>query len=225
MNKKYYMILDCETVTDARVPYDVAFILIDRAGNVIERFNALTAETMHNPTMRFILEKDNFSARKAGFYLTRTPAQVMPFAQIAAHVWAIIRAFDAVVVAYNVAFDRGVLNAYSRKLDGCNFFPDDCIIWDMWTMALYSICASRNYANYCDTHEMLTDKGNRKSGAEAVYSYLMDNPAFEEAHTALADCEIEVQIFLAILARKKKLHTDVCGCVSSRKPWREYLKA
>ena len=225
MQKKFYMILDCETVADARVPYDVAYILIDRAGNVIERFNALTAETMNNPTMRFILKKDNFSARKAGFYLTHTPAEVMPFSQIAAHVWAIIRAFDAVVVAYNVAFDRGVLNAYSREIDGCDFFPDDCVIWDLWTMALYSICASRNYANFCDAHNMRTDKGNIKSGAEAVFAYLKNNPEFEEAHTALNDCEIEAQIFLAILARKKKLHTDVCGNVRYREPWREYLQA
>ena len=224
MAKRYYMILDCETITDARVPYDVAFVLIDRAGNVIERFNALTAEVMNDATLRYILKKDRYTAHKAGFYLTNTPAEVMPFTQIAAHVWAVIRAFDAVVVAYNVAFDRGALNAYSRTIDGCDFFPDDCIIWDMWTMALYTVCASRNYANYCDAHEMHTDKGNRKSGAEAVYSYLVNNPEFEEAHTALADCEIEVQIFLAILARKKKLHTDECGGVRYRKPWREYLQ-
>lgn len=223
MQKKFYMILDCETVADARVPYDVAYILIDRAGNVIERFNALTAETMNNPTMRFILEKDNFAAHKAGFYLTNTPAEIMPFTQIAAHVWAMIQAFNAVVVAYNVKFDYRVLNAYSRKLDGCDFFPPECEIWDMWTMALYSICASRNYAAFCDAHDMRTDKGNRKSGAEAVFAYLQNNPEFEEAHTALADCEIEVQIFLAILARKKKLHTDLCGFVARREPWQKYL--
>lgn len=224
MNKRYYMILDCETITDARVPYDVAYILIDRAGNVIERFNALSAEVMDNVTLRYILEKDRYTAHKAGFYLTGTPAEVMPFAQIAAKVWAIVTAFDAVVVAYNATFDRNALNEYCRRLDGCDFFPTDCEIWDMLTMALYAVCASRNYANFCDAHALYTDKGNRKSGAEAVYAYLMNNPEFEEAHTALADCEIEAQIFLAILARKKKLHREMVGGVTRHEPWRKYLK-
>ena len=38
-SKKFYMVLDTETVADARVPYDVAWIIVDRNGKVYERFN------------------------------------------------------------------------------------------------------------------------------------------------------------------------------------------
>ena len=36
--KKFYMVLDTETVADARVPYDVAWVIVDREGNVVARF-------------------------------------------------------------------------------------------------------------------------------------------------------------------------------------------
>lgn len=224
MTKKFYLVLDTETVADARVPYDIAWILIDRQGEVVERFNALTAEVLDSPTMRYVLEHDNFAKRKAGFYLTNTPAQVMPFDDICTYTNAVIATFDAVVVAYNARFDRNALNNYSQAVLGKKFISDAVTVWDLWTMALYTVCASRNYARYCDENGKVNERGNRQSTAEAVYGYMVNNGAFVEEHTALADAEIEAEILFNIFKRKQKLNTDMCGCCASREPWKRYLK-
>lgn len=224
MSKKYYMVLDTETA--GNVPFDIAYCLIDRKGNVIERYNALTAEVFNDSTARYMLAHDQYmNAKKVKFYLkSSTPAPVRPFAVIAAHVRATIEHYNCAVVAYNAQFDYDKLNNYSVALTGKEFFPIDVQIWDMQTMALYTLCASRNYAKYCKVNGMTTPKGNCKCTAESVYSYIADNAEFEEAHTALADCEIEAQILTAVFSRKKKLHTAFCGGTIKHAPWRRYLK-
>lgn len=225
MSKKFYMVLDCETVTDARVPYDVAYIIVTRTGEVVERFNALAAEIIDSPMGRYILAADGFAKRKAAFYLTEdAPAEVMPFDDIAAHVHDTICAYDCTVIAYNAAFDVRVLNSYTQAVMGCDFFPVNTLVWDLWTMSLYTVCASHNYGEFCELHNMRTDSGNIRTNAESVFAYLTDNAIFTEEHTALADCEIEAEIFARVLNRKKKLHTDMCGCVSRREPWQKYCK-
>ena len=67
-------------------------------------------------------------------------------------------------------------------------------------------CKSRNYLRYCAKRHFLTDSGNPKSSAEIVYRYLSSNDDFIEEHTALSDCEIEADILLAAIARKKRLY-------------------
>lgn len=225
MSKKYYMVLDCETVTDARVPYDVAYIIITRTGEVVERFNALAAEIIDSPMGRYILAADSFANRKAAFYLAEdTPAEVMLFENIAEHVHDAICAYGCTVIAYNAAFDVRVLNAYTRAINRGEFFPINTPVWDLWTMSLYTVCASRNYGEFCELHQMYTDSGNIRTNAESVFAYLTDNAEFAEEHTALADCEIESEIFRRVLKRKQKLHTDYCKNVACREPWRKYCK-
>lgn len=222
--KKYYMVLDTETVTDARIPYDIAWIIVDREGNVYERFNALTAEVMDNPTLRQCVRKDSFSKRKASFYLDDEPADVLSFFDI--HMItqeALYKYAICTVVAYNAAFDVKVLNDYSNLLLGIPFFDDEPI-WDLWNMALNVICDSRNYVNWCIEHNFASDKGNLSSSAESVYSYLSNCGDFEEDHTALSDCEIEAEILQAVFNRKKKLHTDFCSPVMHRSVWKHRLK-
>lgn len=116
MTKKYYMVLDTETVADARVPYDVAWILVDRKGKAVERFNGLTAEIMQNETLRYLIKRDSFSKRKAAFYLDDAPAQIMTFDDICTYTNHVIATFDATMVAYNAGFDVKVLNDYANVL-------------------------------------------------------------------------------------------------------------
>ena len=224
MEKKYYMVLDTETVADARVPYDVAWIIVDRNGHVIERFNGLTAEIMTNPTLRYLIKRDSFSKRKAAFYLDGDPAQIMPFEEIMNYTCDIIANYDAVVVAYNAGFDVKVLNDYANILFGEQFFAENTVIWDLWNMALNTICDSGNYVRWCIDAGFITEKGNISCSAEAVYSYLSHNGDFEEDHTALSDCEIEAKILQAVFDRKQKLITDYCSPVFRQKVWKKRLK-
>ncbi len=224
MTKKYYMVLDTETVADARVPYDVAWILVDRKGNSIERFNGLTAEIMQNETLRYLIKRDSFSKRKAAFYLDNEPAPIMDFETIHWYTTQTIEKFDAIVVAYNAGFDVKVLNDYAKVLMGERFFTEDTEVWDLWNMALNTICDSSNFVRWCIDNGFITEKGNISCSAEAVYSYLTQNGEFEEDHTALSDCEIEAKILQAVFDRKQKLETSMCAPVCCRKVWKDRLK-
>lgn len=223
-NKKFYMVLDTETVADARVPYDVAWIIVDREGQVYERFNALTAEVLHNETLRYLIKKDSFAKRKAAFYLDDNPAEIMPFERIFCEFEYFYRIYKPVVVAYNAAFDVKVLNDYSNVLIGINFFSDEVEVWDLWNMTLNTICDSSNYVRWCIDSGFITEKGNISCNAESVYSYLTKNETFTEDHTALSDCEIEAKILQAVFDRKKKLNTKMCSPVFRQKVWKKRLK-
>lgn len=224
MGKKYYMVLDTETVADARVPYDVAWIVVDREGNVVERFNGLAAEILQNLTLRYLVRRDSFAKRKAGFYLDGEPAAIMPFEDIMNYTCDVIADYDATVVAYNAAFDIKVLNDYANVLFGEDFFPEDVKVWDLWNMALNTICDSSNYVRWCINSGFITEKGNISCSAEAVFSYLSQESDFEEDHTALSDCEIEAQILQAVFNRKQKLHTKYCTPVFRQEVWKKRLK-
>ncbi len=222
--KSYYMVLDTETVTDARIPYDIAWILVDRKGEIIERFDALTAEVMCNKTFRYLIECDSFSKRKAAFYLENTPAQVMLFYDIMRYTVETIEKYDATVVAYNASFDVRVLNNYANVLFGHDFFNIDTFrVWDLWNMALNTICDSSNYVRWCEACGFRTDKGHLRSNAESVYSYLSGDTNFSEEHTALADCEIESEILQKVFRRKQKLYTGMCGFVCHQPVWKNRL--
>lgn len=225
MSKKYYMVLDTETVADARVPYDVAWIIVDRNGQIYERFNGLVAEVLHNETLRYLVRKDSFSKRKASFYLDNEPAQIMPFDTIAKIALQTLRYYEnIIVVAYNAAFDIKVLNDYSQVLRDMPFFDPNTEIWDLWNMALNTICDSSNYVRWCIDSGFITEKGNISCSAEGVYSYLTKNATFEEDHTALSDCEIEAKILQAVFDRKQRLETSMCSPVFRQKVWKNRLK-
>lgn len=225
MTKKYYMVLDTETVADARVPYDVAFIIVDREGVIYDRYNALTAEVLNNETMRYLVKRDSFSKRKAAFYLDNAPATIKPFAAIVFDIRNFIADYDnAIVVAYNAAFDIKVLNDYANIILNEDCFSQDTEVWDLWNMALNTICDSSNYVRWCIDSGFISEKGNISCSAEAVYSYLSENKEFEEDHTALSDCEIEAQILQAVFDRKQKLETSMCSPVFRQRVWKERLK-
>ena len=224
MAKKYYMVLDTETVADARVPYDVAWILVDRKGEVVKRFNGLTAEIMQNETLRYLIKRDSFAKRKAAFYLDNEPAQIMTFDDICTYTNHVIATFNATMVAYNAGFDVKVLNDYANVLLNKKFFSDSVEVWDLWNMALNTICDSSNYVRWCIDSGFITEKGNISCSAESVYSYLTGNATFEEDHTALSDCEIEAKILQAVFDRKQKLETSMCSPVFRQKVWKERLK-
>lgn len=224
MAKKFYMVLDTETVAEARVPYDVAWIIVDREGNIYERFNALAAEVMQNETLRYLVKKDSFSKRKASFYLEDNSTEIMPFEKIKCMADYHLHVYNCVVVAYNAAFDVKVLNDYANVLFGLPFFPESVEVWDLWNMALNTVCDSSNYVRWCIDAGFITEKGNISCSAEAVYSYLTRAADFEEQHTALADCEIEAQILQAVFDRKKKLVTGYCSPVFRQTVWKQRLK-
>lgn len=228
-NKKFYMVLDTETTSNAKMVYDIAYTIIDRKGNVIEQANYLVKEIIDHPFLRGILQRDKFSSRKyREIYAERYVNEkkiVLPFLTIRQNFRRAIRTYDCVVVAYNAKFDFEALTNMAHDMGKKSFFTKDTKVWDLWNISLHILCDSRNYVKFCDENNFVSEKGNRKSSAETVYRYITKNLEFEEAHTALADTEIEAAILLACLKRRKKLHTDYVGQAFRHPIWCSRCKA
>ncbi len=226
-SKKFYMVLDTETVADARVPFDVAFTIIDRKGNAVETGQFFTAEIVDNPTGLYLLCKDSFSRRKADFYLEaakQQPQNVMPFDIIADIINDKIDAYNATVCAYNAKFDVTVCENFAQALGMPYFFAPSVQVWDIWNIALNIFCKSRNYVNFARENGFVTEKNNVSSSAETVYRYITNNPNFVESHTALDDTSIEAEILAQAFKRHKPLVTNFAGAMFHHPIWKQYLQ-
>ena len=207
--RKVFAILDIETVADARLAFDVAWIICDSRGNILERYNALVAEIVNAPFGWALLSRDSFMKNKWHFYrdaLTFNGIPVKSFETIAADFAAISKRYNAhtVMCAYNGKFDYSVLNDNATIYYGGEFFNSEIEIVDILTVALSTICDSNSYVRWCLLNGFVTDKGNVKTSAETVYAYLMRDCEYKEAHHALEDCEIERDIYFKARRYRRK---------------------
>lgn len=227
--KKHYMVLDTETASTSRVPFDIAYTIVDRKGNVVEAANFFVNEIFNSPLGKHLVSLDDFSRGKSKFYFDHAATHaemVQPFATVQKRLRDAVEKYNCVVVAYNAEFDYKALNNFSLSL-GCGetFFTTETEIWDLWNIALHTLCNSRRYVKFANENDFTSDKGNLKTSAEVVYRYITQNVEFVEAHTALADTEIEAAILTACLKRKKKLETNFVGQVFRHPIWKKRCKA
>lgn len=229
------MVLDTETTTNARIPYDIAYSIFDRNGNIIGQHNYLMAEMFNSPIGIHTLKYDTYSKSKYEGYLEMIKngsVDMKPFAAIRKEMRSTIDKFNATVVAYNAQFDYDALNNFSDTLICDKFFKDETPVWDLMNIVLNIFVPSKNYQMFCDMNGFFSKNqygqrrkdGNRSTDAETMFNYLFDTTDFKEAHTALADTEIEGAILLKALSRKKKLYTDFVGKVYTSPIWKEYCK-
>lgn len=107
--------------------------------------------------------------------------------------WNVVAAY-----AYNSPFDDGVFTFNNDWYKTINPF-DNMPIYDIRGLVSEFISTTQDYKEFCEQHERFTPKGHYSATAETVYQYLTENTDFIEAHTALADSEIEAEILLACL--------------------------
>ena len=82
-------------------------------------------------------------------------------------------------------------------------------MFDVWGLACDRLLNRKAYKEMCLEGAMLTNSGDYfKTSAETAYRYLKEQYDFEEAHTALADAEIEAFILAKILM-KGKIQTGI----------------
>ena len=225
--RKYYMVLDTETVATARVPFDIAYTMIDRKGNIVEQRNYFVDEVLNSELVMYILSKDSFSKSKFDFYnqiKIEQPNNIMSFTNIAFEIADVLEKTNCAVVAYNAAFDVRALNNFSNAMNLGDFFYSNVEIWDLLNIALHSLCNSQNYVEFALLNNFITEAGNIKTSAEAVFNYLLKGEKFVEEHTALADSEIEARILQACFDRKKKLEKEYAGPIFNHPIWKEKMK-
>lgn len=224
--RKVFAILDIETITDARLAFDIAWIVKDSSGNTLEKRNYLVREIMDTPFSSILIRRDSFMKNKANFYMDGiafNSFDIMSLASIQCDFACIGARYNAKVVmcAYNAKFDYNVLNDNMQAYYGMDFFDSDVEIVDIMTMALATICDTNKFVRWCQLNNMVTDKGNVKTNAQTVYAYLTRDADFIEAHHALADCEIEADIYFKARKYRKKHHKHFANPIFACKEWKK----
>jgi hypothetical protein len=198
-----FMVFDIETTLKKRIAFDVAWKTIDRAGRVYGQGSYIVREAFQHD-VPFFAEKLGLYFDDA--YLHRVkPASIL---EIRAAFSNQIRDLQTlghrvILAAYNSAFDAKYLpetlkiltaNPDARWLDTRVELMD---IWDYWGESV-----PLNYARYAAA----SNSGKYVStSAESAYRYESGDSDFEEYHRAWHDVEIEAEILLKALSRKKRM--------------------
>ena len=211
--RKVFVILDIETVTDARLAFDIAWIVCDSKGNILERYNALVSEVVNSPFGMALLRRDSFIKNMSQMYIDAinfNSIDIKSFADI-------MQDFNNISIRYNA---KTVMCAYNAKFD-YSVLNDNVEIVDIMTMALATVCDTNKYVLWCIQNGMITEKGNIKTNAQTVYAYILNDVNFIEAHHALEDCEIEKVIYFKARNRKQKHHKQFAMPVFHCKEWKK----
>lgn len=224
--RKVFAILDIETITDARLAFDIAWIVKDSKGNTLESRNYLVREVMNTPFASILIRRDSFMKNKADFYMDGIAFDSFDIASLASiqcDFMDIALRYNAKIVmcAYNAKFDYSVLNDNMQAYYGMDFFDSSVEIVDIMTMALATICDTNKFVRWCQLTNHVTAKGNVQTNAETVYAYLTRDSDFVEAHHALQDCEIESEIYFKARKYRKKHHKQFANPVFACKEWKK----
>lgn len=209
--KNYYLVLDVETANTIGQPlvYDLGFKLVDTMGRVYKQFSFVINEIFWDEKKIYKNPKMMNSAYYAeklplyykGIYETKE-FTCKPLRYAKAVIDNICKEYNVkAICAYNATFDTKALRntiRYVTKSETAEFLPIDVEIYDIWNMACETICNTNKYAKFCLENEYYSKANNMMTSAEVVYRYLTDNNEFEEAHTGLADVDIESEIMAKI---------------------------
>ncbi len=223
---KYEIVIDTETAGNIYKPetirtYDIGWVVKATArsgGDIVARRSFVVRETWENSG----LMDSAYYANKLPLYregIERGTWRVLPLNTIRQRLLLDMvecRAYE--LYAYNCAFDKGALNttitAYSHGYIS-EFMPINVQYMDVMTYAQDVVCMTPDYIKWAIDNGQLSEKGNVKCTAEAVYRYITKNVEFAEAHTAAEDAAIEA----AILDYARRHHGPRRGSFEGRNRW------
>lgn len=228
---KNFLVLDTEAVDlfkhndgkahgETSLFYDLGCIVADREGRVYERFSFANSDVITNKQ----LMKSAYYAEKLPYYFNNMGSewQLADTLTIWETVTYLCKKYQIKDVwAFNSRFDMQCTNfTISQESNGFRryFLPYKTGWRDIWDFAGSTICNTKKYVRWCYNNGFVTESNNPKTNADTVGKYILGDLSFEEKHTALQDCEIELKILLAAMRRKQKSRKS-CG-----QGWRDAAK-
>ena len=227
--KNYYIVLDTEglglndskkKIYGRQRSYDIGYVIIDKKGNIIKMFNALTQEIFGDNK----LMETAYFADKIPLYdymIDNKEIKVKLFNKIINELKRDLKKYNIKgILAYNVNYDICALvetaqytmkgNCPKLKFETTKngkkkpmfeqflqkLLNTKVEFYDIWTMACASLCQQKTFI----ANAKYTKKGNIITNAETVYQYVTDQNDFVEDHTALSDAIIESEILARIFA-------------------------
>lgn len=215
MKKNVYAIIDTETANGLKNPlcYDVAVIVFDKKGIELFRKNWLVSNVWNNERMF----KTAYYAWKRPLY-DNIEKEIVNTYTFICELNEIIDNYQVnFLLAYNLKFDLNSINKTVERFTYNSKFNTENIEYiDVWNVAIDIIMNNNSYKSFCRENGFISDAGNYKTSAEICYRFLTNIIDFDESHTAMDDCEIEKEIFMTCVKRKKKIEKGIVN-----NPWRK----
>ncbi len=202
-------VLDTETViipgtNHARLVWQIGWIDADNNGVIIDKHEYLIGDVYYraDKSDRFYKDYDN----------------IITAGEITVANWGTVkRVFNEtmqennvkVLAAYNAIFDMQALEDTTYVLSNgiTNKFVDNPVKWRcIMRGAAQTFLHTQRYFDWAIKNNEVTKRGIPSITAQAAYRYLTKNEKFVEAHTALADVEIELQLLLAATRQHKRIN-------------------
>lgn len=212
------LVIDTETCNSVEepLPYDIGYAICDRDGKIYLKRSFIVAETF----------LDMQDVMQSAYYANKIPAYwedikngkriIKSIVNIRKIICEDMKAYGVKKVgAYNMGFDKKALNnvlRYATKSRLRWFFPFGTEYFCIWNMACNVLLNTRTYIRFAEKNNLVSEKDNILTSAEATYRFLIDDINFIESHTGLEDVEIEVAIMEKCYRTHKKLDTKINSC-------------
>ena len=199
MKSTLFVVLDIETTMKKRIAFDVAWTITDRRGNEFGAGSYVLREAFALDTPYFKEKLGHYFDDTFAGYIT--PASITEVRDIFnAQINALADDGHRVILtAYNARFDFTYLPETYRQLTGNRKFldrPFDLLdIWAYWGESVPK----------CYSAEKTPSGKYLSTSAQSAFRFENQQPDFVERHIAWHDVQIEKQILLKALARKKPL--------------------
>jgi len=201
------IVMDTETANtlDDPIVYDIGWAVVDYMGNVYETCSYIVADIFYDREfMNTAYYKDKIPQYERD--ILNNKRTIKSYAQVRAKFSEIVKKWGIKkVFAHNMPFDYRSVNTTLRWITSSKqryFFPYGMEICDTLLMARQALKGDEDYKHFCEENAFLTKAGKPQFTAEVLYRYIINNPQYEEEHTALEDVLIEKEILTYCLKIK-----------------------
>jgi hypothetical protein len=208
LNDNYVMVLDTETIgLSNRIIYNLGYKIFDLTnGKVVVKNDFVVQQFYDNkPLMMTAYYKD-----KKPLYtklMKGKKAKKEKWGKIMQIVCNDIKKYQIEnCFAYNSNFDiKSIQTTMELFPRNKNNILDYVEIKDIMKY-IKPIVESKDFEEFAITNGNVSEvTGKPSKSAQSLYRYIKNDPTFVESHTALADCDIELDILLTALAFTNKL--------------------
>lgn len=211
------LVFDTET-TSLNKPfcYNLGYVIYDTdRGEILAQRDFVVEQVWHN---RPLFESAYYADKRPQYVRGMRAHEILmnKYGYIQRQMARDIREFKvAGAYAFNSPFDDRVLE-FNANYYHCNNALDSVPVYDIRGYAI-KFLMNDDYRTFCDRNaevkndtdrKFVTDSDGYKTTAESFYCFLTDNIEFDEAHTALADSEIELHILLECIKRGAEWSAD-----------------
>ena len=206
----YLMFIDTETIgslfmKESVMPFEIGMKIYNtETKKVVKEKSYIVRKFFNNKYIMF----STFSATKYPKYQERIDTDKRfknaSVNDIARDIQKTIERYGIkIMVAHNGNFDKQAAERLFEEFGTENPFKKLDLLDTMEISKV--ITFSKDYANYCIENQnvknsvnesaFITNSGRVRTTAQAIYSYLIKNPNYQEEHTALEDIDIEIGIY------------------------------